>query len=210
VYLYSANVTFDHCILWANCADTQHDVVSMGGTGSGVVFQCCDASPAGVGGTGTVFFDVDCFEANPRFCGAEPCVLAPTAAGDYALDATSPAAPPNSAACGLVGALDVGCTLTSVGPAAVGSELSSRAVPNPATGRTRILFSAPAGPVRATIFDAGGRVVRRWVERHGGDAGSVEWNGRDRTGRAVPSGVYFYRLETAGSTSSGRVVRLTR
>ena len=44
------------------------------------------------------------------------------------------------------------------------------------------------------IYDATGRVVRAFVVRSG-DA--VHWNGRDDDDRAVASGVYFYRMETA-------------
>ena len=209
VYLYSTNATFDHCILWGNCAETEYDEVSLGGTGSSATFQCCDAPPAGVGGTGSVSFDVDSFDADPLFCAAEDCSLAPIATGDYALDAASPAAPANSPVCGLVGALDVGCTATLVVPGAVAPELASRVVPNPSNGRTRILFSAPAGPVRVTLYDARGRVVRDWTERHAGDGrGSVTWNAQDERGRPVPAGIYFYRLSVGGATSSGKVVRL--
>jgi len=208
-YLYSTHATFDHCILWGDCADAMHDEVSMGGSGSSVTFLCCDAPPAEVGGAGSVSFDADSFEADPLFCGAEDCSLAPIATGDYRLDAASPAAPPASVTCGLIGALDVGCSVTSAPAPAPTDRLTSRAVPNPATGRTRILFSAPAGPAQVTLYDARGRVVRQWSEAHAGGPGSVTWDARDGSGRPVRAGVYFYRLSVAGGTSSGRVVRLT-
>jgi hypothetical protein len=44
--------------------------------------------------------------ADPLFCD--------TAGGDFRLQTDSPCAPPNSGACGLIGALDVGCGPTSV------------------------------------------------------------------------------------------------
>ena len=37
-------------------------------------------------------------------------------------------------------------------------------------------------------------------------ANLVRWNGRDERGRAVTPGVYFYRLASAGQTTSGKVV----
>jgi len=36
----------------------------------------------------------------------------------------------------------------------------------------------------------------------------VTWDGADDMGRAVPSGMYFYRLETAGGVLVQRVVRV--
>lgn len=209
-YLYSTDATFDHCILWGDCADVQHDEVSMGGSGSSATFQCCDVPATEVGGIGTVSFDTDSFEADPLFCGAENCSLAPIATGDYTLDSSSPAAPLRSPACGLIGAQDVGCGVTSVEPAAIASTFSSRVVPNPASGPTRILFSAPAGTVRVTLFDARGRVVHDWVEPRGAAGlSSVTWNARDERWHPVPAGIYFYRLSVGDATSYGRVVRLT-
>jgi hypothetical protein len=37
---------------------------------------------------------------------------------------------------------------------------------------------------------------------------SVHWLGIDAEGKPVGSGVYFYRLETAGRTLSGKMVLL--
>jgi hypothetical protein len=36
----------------------------------------------------------------------------------------------------------------------------------------------------------------------------VPWNGRDEDGRAVASGVYFYRLEVGGEALTKRMVLL--
>jgi flagellar hook assembly protein FlgD len=32
------------------------------------------------------------------------------------------------------------------------------------------------------------------------------WNGRDATGRLVPSGIYLYRLEATGYSATGKVL----
>jgi len=44
----------------------------------------------------------------------------------------------------------------------------------------------------------------------GGDAGKGEeaWNGTDRFGNAVASGVYFYRIRASGETRASRLVVL--
>jgi len=71
--------------------------------------------------------------------------------------------------------------------------------PNPFNPRTTIRFSLEQeGPACLKVFDASGRLVRTLVEgnlprgRH-----QAVWRGRDNQQRRVPSGVYFYLLETA-------------
>jgi flagellar hook assembly protein FlgD len=56
------------------------------------------------------------------------------------------------------------------------------------------------------VFDARGRLVRTLVEgyREAGP-GSARWDGRDRRGTAVASGVYFYRLTVGGERLTRRM-----
>ena len=50
--------------------------------------------------------------------------------------------------------------------------------------------------MRLTIYDVSGREVRVLEEsRKPAGVYRVEWDGRDSSGRAVPSGVYLYRLQ---------------
>jgi hypothetical protein len=70
--------------------------------------------------------------------------------------------------------------------------------PNPFNPLTTIRFSLPAdGQTTLRVFDARGALVRTLVNEHlvAGPHAHV-WNGRDRHGAGVSSGVYFYRLET--------------
>lgn len=72
------------------------------------------------------------------------------------------------------------------------------AYPNPFNPSTTIAFDLPrAASVSLRIHDAAGRLVRQLVAGDL-DAGrhQVVWNGADRAGRRLPSGVYFYRLVT--------------
>jgi flagellar hook assembly protein FlgD len=78
-------------------------------------------------------------------------------------------------------------------------------VPNPFNPSTRIAFEVQAEnghteqPVRVTVYDAHGRLVRRLVD--GGvvpGEHSVTWDGRNDAGRRVASGQYYYRLTIAG------------
>ena len=68
--------------------------------------------------------------------------------------------------------------------------------PNPFNPETTIKFQLPyAGEVLITVFDVYGREVRTLV--HGQWAAgyhSVVWDGRDRNGQLVASGMYFYQL----------------
>gem|GEM_PF-841267 len=82
--------------------------------------------------------------------------------------------------------------------------------PNPFTSGTTIAFSVGhAGQVRLSVYAATGQLVTRLVD------GKVEpgshtatWNGTDRFGKDVGSGMYYYRLETDNGSRSGRMVFL--
>lgn len=70
--------------------------------------------------------------------------------------------------------------------------------PNPFNPTTTIRYNlADNGNVRLTVFNLKGQKVRILVNGHR-PAGehSVRWDGNDDSGRAVSSGLYFYRLET--------------
>ncbi|MBI4536078.1 MAG: T9SS type A sorting domain-containing protein [Ignavibacteriae bacterium] len=75
--------------------------------------------------------------------------------------------------------------------------------PNPFNPSTRISFALPKQEnARLQIFDMLGRLVNTLVDENL-DAGTydVTWNGTDRTGASVASGVYLYRLETSSFAS---------
>jgi hypothetical protein len=79
--------------------------------------------------------------------------------------------------------------------------------PNPFLSSTRIAFSLKeAGHLRLSVFDAKGRLVRVLVDEVRRSNHYVEsWDGRDRSGRAVPAGMYFYSLEAPGWKSSKKM-----
>ena len=85
--------------------------------------------------------------------------------------------------------------------------------PNPFNAATEIRFLLPAGhdpgQVRVAVYDLLGQVVRVLEPsalRAGG--GTASWDGRDRAGREVASGVYIYRLEGLGGAPGRRMVLL--
>jgi hypothetical protein len=64
------------------------------------------------------------------------------------------------------------------------------------------------GPVRADLFDASGRRVRVLIEGVSLAPGvhQVPIEGRGEDGRPLGSGLYFYRLQTAERSATGRFV----
>ena len=80
--------------------------------------------------------------------------------------------------------------------------------PNPFNPVTTISFSLTApGPVRLSVYDVSGRLVRTLVDEGEVTAGDHEaiWNGQDQSGRAAAAGVYFYNLETEGYSRTRRM-----
>ncbi len=72
--------------------------------------------------------------------------------------------------------------------------------PNPFNPSTTIQFAMPEnGAATLRVYDLAGRLVRTLVEGPK-SAGfhTVIWNGQDNLGQTVPSGMYFYRLQTDG------------
>jgi len=82
--------------------------------------------------------------------------------------------------------------------------------PNPFNPSTRIRFSLGASAsVRLEVFDLRGRLAATLAagERPAGTH-SVEWDGRDERGRALPAGVYLYRLSAGGTAITRKMVLL--
>lgn len=94
-------------------------------------------------------------------------------------------------------------------PAAVATRLLQN-VPNPFNPATTIGYSLrERSAVTLTVYDVMGARVRALVDEvmPAGTHQAV-WDGRDGKGRAVPSGVYFYRLRATGYDATHRMVLL--
>jgi hypothetical protein len=82
--------------------------------------------------------------------------------------------------------------------------------PNPFNPETNIEFALPsAARIRLTIFNLLGQEIGVPAE---GDypAGvhTITWRGTDNSGRAVASGMYFYRLETPAGVLTRKMMLL--
>jgi hypothetical protein len=80
--------------------------------------------------------------------------------------------------------------------------------PNPVQGEGTIAFAMPrAGTASLKIFDVRGRCVRTLVDGAVTAGANVAlWDGRDNVGRVLPDGVYVYRLQTAGTTLTRKLL----
>jgi rhodanese-related sulfurtransferase len=87
------------------------------------------------------------------------------------------------------------------------------ASPSPFRSTTRIAYSVPSGRgpthVMLSIYDSLGRLVARPVDDdRGPGVHQVDWTGEDQLGRALPSGIYFYRITWNGQSHTSSVVLL--
>jgi hypothetical protein len=101
-------------------------------------------------------------------------------------------------------------TLTDAGDDA-GAGLATwqvRTAPNPFRESTQIQFGVRRGDnVHVELYSTTGRLVREFQETSGQTGWhAVTWDGRDRSGKPLPAGVYFYRVTTGARTATGRLV----
>ncbi|MBI5835928.1 MAG: Ig-like domain-containing protein [Candidatus Eisenbacteria bacterium] len=80
--------------------------------------------------------------------------------------------------------------------------------PNPFSGSTRIRFMASvATDAELGVYDASGRLIRTLFRgRITGGEQSVNWDGRDASGKSVSSGIYFYRFRAGAEVQERRMV----
>ena len=85
-----------------------------------------------------------------------------------------------------------------------------RTYPNPFNAETVIEYGLrEAAAVRLDIYNAlGQRVVRLVGDRHEGGIYSVRWDGKDRLGRAVASGIYIVRMAVGAAVRVEKMLLL--
>ncbi len=202
-----------HTIVEGNCGGGADDLeLVTSNPASGIVFTCSAIDPANVVSNGSIGYAGGHVTTSPQFCAPELCSAAPTTDGDYALDADSPCTAANSP-CGVrIGARNVGCGNTGTDESEVVPAATRLlpAAPSPFRTRTTVSFDlAHAGFVRLRIYDVSGRLLRTLAEgwfsaaRH-----RIAWDGCDASGRPVPAGVCFARLEADGRSLSDRILVL--
>ena len=80
-------------------------------------------------------------------------------------------------------------------------------MPNPFSAATELRIGLPvAANVTVEVFDVAGRRVATREAALSAGWQSLRFDGRDTSGRLLPSGVYFYRVTAAGETVTRKLV----
>ena len=111
--------------------------------------------------------------------------------------------------CALVGAGFL--VVTGVGDTPPAPLFLEQNIPNPFNPRTSILYRVrDDGGATLRIYAMNGSLVRTLADggQRAGVFNRVEWDGTDDSGQRVASGVYFYRLESAGEVLTRKMVLL--
>ena len=118
-------------------------------------------------------------------------------------------APNNSYGWGVIRAWSASNTGATDAPLVAAQDAALSVSPNPAHDVSVIRFAAGSlGELfDAGVFDVSGRRVRA-LEVEAAKNGALEWDGRDESGRALPSGIYWVKLCTSQGEHSARVVRI--
>lgn len=109
------------------------------------------------------------------------------------------------------GRIDMGCyewqNLVSAGEDVVPEIVKLSNYPNPFNPSTTISFNIPIDKrAELTIFNMKGQKVKKFSELR--NQNSVVWEGKNQQGNSVPSGIYFYKLETGKSTLQKKMILL--
>jgi hypothetical protein len=85
-----------------------------------------------------------------------------------------------------------------------------RSYPSPFRSAAMIHYELPGqGHTELAIYDVRGSKVRTLVDRVlPAGVGRASWDGRDQSGRELPSGLYFVRLRSASHTETSKLVRI--
>ena len=193
----------------------ENSIIAFSVVGSGVhcygstsylTLTCCDVFGNEGGGYTGAIDDQTGIDGNiavdPLFCDLD--------AGDIHLLQESLCLPENNDCGVLMGAWGGGCATTPVVDGPPTTLRLAQNYPNPFNPQTTITFVLDR-PQRAEIavYDLTGRLLSVLADRtHAAGDHAVVWDGKDATGRAVPSGTYVVRLFTDSGVQARKVLLL--
>ncbi len=99
---------------------------------------------------------------------------------------------------------------TSVPEALPGRFVFGPVTPNPFNPTASIRYVVPRpADVTITVYDAAGRRLATLADgHHGAGEYAAAWNGTDRNGEDVPSGIYFARIEAGDFRTTEKMILL--
>jgi hypothetical protein len=82
--------------------------------------------------------------------------------------------------------------------------------PNPFNPKTSIQFNLPEDTnIDLSIFNVKGQKIKTLIsDNYAEGTHKIEWNGSDDSGKAVSSGIYYYRLKTGSKIESRKMILL--
>jgi len=82
--------------------------------------------------------------------------------------------------------------------------------PNPFNPTTTISYEMPEdGEVQISIYNLKGQLIKHLLNKHESiGPHSIIWDGKDSTGRACSSGIYYYRLIGHGKSITKKMLML--
>ncbi|MDN5354605.1 MAG: hypothetical protein PWQ09_1361 [Candidatus Cloacimonadota bacterium] len=87
------------------------------------------------------------------------------------------------------------------------TSLSLTNFPNPFNPQTTILLNSGMQTADLTIFNTKGQIVKTFKQLPPGQ-NSIVWNGTNNSGKSVPSGIYFSKLETENKIITTKMLLL--
>jgi flagellar hook assembly protein FlgD len=80
--------------------------------------------------------------------------------------------------------------------------------PNPFNPTTTIAYSVPeTGMTSVKVFNLKGQMINTLVNKEvAAGSQSITWNGKDASGNAVASGLYFVRVENSGKAVTRKML----
>ena len=114
----------------------------------------------------------------------------------------------NAAGVELFSFIDIATKNNDVQTELPGEYLLSQNYPNPFNPSTSINFSTPKfSDIRIKIYNVSGELVKNLLSKNS-KAGSytVYWDGLNLVGNPVPSGVYFFRMETPEFSQTKKMI----